>query len=72
MHTGTFKAHKNTDNKSQGALLRGWLGTTGERVLESHKWSEADRETVGIKFDKLEQKCHPSKQALYENQFFHD
>ena len=41
-----FKANKNTDKESQVAFLQNRLGATGERLLESHKWSEADKENV--------------------------
>ena len=32
-----FKAKKNNDKENQEAFLCDWLGSTGGRVLESHK-----------------------------------
>ena len=61
---------KHIDKESQAAFFWDWLGGTGERVLESHKWSQADKENVDTIFDKLEQSYHPSSnQTLYKNKF---
>ena len=42
-----FTANKNTDQESQAAFLWNCLGATDERMLESYKWSETDKENVG-------------------------
>ena len=57
--------HKNNDKESQAALLWDWLGATGESILESHKWSEVDKENVDTILEKLGQTFHPgSNQTL--------
>ena len=59
---------KYTDKENQTAFLWDWWGATGKKVLESHKWSEADEESAVTSFDKLEQTCHPtSNKTLYKN-----
>ena len=40
----TFEANRNTDKESQAVFILDWLGATGEKVSESHKCSEADKE----------------------------
>ena len=58
-----FKANNNTENESQAAFLSDWLGTTAERVLESHKRSEADKEEGRCETHK---DCQGLKQAARE------
>ena len=57
---------KHWQGKSSSFLM-GLVRCYRWKGLENHKWSKADKEIVGIIFDKLEQKCHPaSNQTLYK------
>ena len=45
---GNINANRNTGKESQVVFPCDWLGASGERILESHNCSEADKNRYNI------------------------